>query len=62
LVPFINPELDRFNQLNIFFQANITAIKIRGTYVPLGTGFLDEVHLGTAKRGGPGSQATWIER
>ena len=44
------------------FQANITAIKIRGTYVPLGTGFLDEVHLGTAKRGAPGSQATWIER
>ena len=42
--------------------ANITAIKIRGTYVPDGTGFLDEVKLGSAARGQATGQATWIER
>ena len=42
--------------------ANITAIKIRGTYVPAGTGFLDEVKLGSAVRGVASGQATWIER
>ena len=42
--------------------ANITSIKIRGTYVPDGTGFLDEVKLGSAARGQATGQATWIER
>ena len=42
--------------------ANITAIKIRGSFVPQGTGYLDEVTLGSAVRGAAGGQATWIER
>ena len=42
--------------------ADITAIKIRGSFVPQGTGFLDEVKLGSAARGAVGGQATWIER
>ena len=42
--------------------ANITAIKIRGTYVPNGAGFLDEVKLESARRGIATGQATWIER
>ena len=42
--------------------ANITAIRIRGIYVPDGTGFLDEVRLGTAEQGGSGAPANWIER
>ena len=42
--------------------SNITGILIRGTYVPLGHGYLDEVRVGSAKRGALGRQATWIER
>uniref|UniRef100_A0A0K8T181 Laminin subunit gamma-1 n=1 Tax=Lygus hesperus TaxID=30085 RepID=A0A0K8T181_LYGHE len=42
--------------------SNLTAIKIRGTYSPRGTGFLDAVKLGTAIRGGTGKPANWIER
>uniref|UniRef100_A0A0K2SX80 Laminin subunit gamma-1 n=1 Tax=Lepeophtheirus salmonis TaxID=72036 RepID=A0A0K2SX80_LEPSM len=42
--------------------ANVSAIKVRGTYVTQGMGFLDEVKLGTARRGVTGPQATWIER
>ena len=42
--------------------ANITAIKIRGTYVTQGIGFLDDVKLGSATRGASGEQATWVER
>ena len=42
--------------------SNITAIKIRGSYVLDGTGFIDEVRLGSAERGQATGQATWIER
>jgi laminin gamma 1 len=42
--------------------ANITAIKIRGSYVAQGIGFLDNINLGSASRGQSGEQATWIER
>ncbi|XP_059094696.1 laminin subunit gamma-1-like isoform X3 [Tigriopus californicus] len=42
--------------------ANITGVMIRGTYVNHGVGFLDEIRLGSAQRGGSGSPATWIER
>jgi coxsackievirus/adenovirus receptor len=42
--------------------SNITAVRIRGTYVRQGMGFIDEVRLGTAERNGGGNQATWIER
>lgn len=40
---------------------NLTAIKIRATYTPRGTGILDEVRLGTAIRGAAGEAANWIE-
>ena len=42
--------------------SNITAIRIRGTYVTQGLGYLDDVKLGSATRGVSGEQATWIER
>ncbi|KAF6200714.1 hypothetical protein GE061_005158 [Apolygus lucorum] len=42
--------------------SNLTAIKIRGTYSPRGTGFLDAVKMGTAIHGGTGKPANWIER
>jgi len=42
--------------------ANIKSIKIRGTYVIDGMGFLDEVQLETAETRGNGAPATWIER
>ncbi|XP_067003262.1 laminin subunit gamma-1 [Anabrus simplex] len=41
--------------------ANLTAIRIRGTYVPEGVGFLDNVKIQTARRGAAGKPATWIE-
>ncbi|XP_039287282.1 laminin subunit gamma-1 [Nilaparvata lugens] len=41
--------------------ANLTAIKIRGTYTPTGIGFLDEVRLESARRGAAGAPASWIE-
>ncbi|RZF38368.1 hypothetical protein LSTR_LSTR009263 [Laodelphax striatellus] len=41
--------------------ANLTAIKIRGTYTPTGVGFLDEVRLESARRGAAGAPASWIE-
>lgn len=40
---------------------NITAIKIRGTYVAKGVGFLDNVKLNTAIRGVGGDPAHWVE-
>ena len=45
----------------IAILANITAIRIRGTYGGEGQGFLDEVKMGTAERGGDGPPATWEE-
>lgn len=41
--------------------SNLTAIKIRGTYTKNGIGFLDDVKLGTARRGAAGQPAGWIE-
>lgn len=46
----------------IAILANITAIKVRATYVNRGMGFLDEVRMGSAERGDSGPPATWIER
>ncbi|XP_050312326.1 laminin subunit gamma-1-like isoform X2 [Anthonomus grandis grandis] len=40
---------------------NLTAIKIKGTYVPRGVGFLDDLKLETASRGVSGQPALWIE-
>ncbi|XP_054274289.1 laminin subunit gamma-1-like isoform X2 [Macrosteles quadrilineatus] len=41
--------------------ANLTAIKIRGTYTTQGVGFLDDVKLHTARRGAAGAPASWVE-
>ena len=42
--------------------ANITALKIRGTYVTRGMGFLDQVRLGSAALASTGPPANWSER
>ena len=52
-----NPRLSAKDYIAIL--ANITAIRIRGTYGGEGQGLLDEVKLGTAERGGTGPPATW---
>ena len=52
-----NPQLSAKDYIAIL--ANITAIKIRGTYGGEGQGLLDEIKLGTAERGGSGPPATW---
>lgn len=45
----------------ISLLSNLTAIKIRGTYGPLGVGFLDDFKLDSASRGAAGELALWIE-
>ncbi|CAL4069011.1 unnamed protein product [Meganyctiphanes norvegica] len=45
----------------ISLLANLTSIKIRGTYTYEGKGFLDDVKLETARRGVFGESARWIE-
>jgi len=42
--------------------SNISSIKIRGSFVPGGHGFIDEVQLDSAEYGGNGKPATWVER
>ncbi|KAI1289518.1 Laminin subunit gamma-1 [Halotydeus destructor] len=44
--------------------ANLTAIKIRATYTPQGTGFVDDVRLESAQNlpSAYGPKATWIEK
>ncbi len=60
-----NPEFGWSPRLSskdfIAILANVEAIRIRGTYVNLGSGVLDEVRLGSAEIGGSGPPATWIE-
>ncbi|CAE1285996.1 LAMC1 [Acanthosepion pharaonis] len=47
----------------ITLLSNLTAIKIRGTYNTDGTGFLDDVKMGTAWLGFNGGKvATWVEQ
>lgn len=45
----------------ISILANLTAIKIRVTYTPGGTGYLDDVRLESAQQLPFGQKATWIE-
>ncbi|XP_014222768.1 laminin subunit gamma-1 isoform X2 [Trichogramma pretiosum] len=45
----------------ISILANLTAIKIRGTYTHQGKGHLDDVRLDTAHRGAAGEPADWVE-
>ncbi|XP_018564354.1 laminin subunit gamma-1-like isoform X1 [Anoplophora glabripennis] len=49
------------SRLFIAILANLTAIKIKGTYSPNSTGQLDDVKLETAARGVAGEPALWIE-
>lgn len=53
------PRLSARNFISLL--TNLTAIKIRGTYSPMGVGFLDDVELETASRGVAGQPALWIE-
>nr|CAG4638917.1 EOG090X005Q [Daphnia magna] len=55
-----NPRLSSRDFISVL--ANLTAIRIRGSYTPRGSGYLDDVKLETARRGGSGSPANWIER
>ena len=41
--------------------SNVTEVRIRGTFTPLGIGFLDDVRLEAAQRDAPGPPANWIE-
>ncbi|XP_066548069.1 laminin subunit gamma-2 [Amia ocellicauda] len=41
---------------------NLTAIKIRGTYGENSRGYLDDVKLMSALRGGPGVPVLWVEK
>ncbi|KAF7284662.1 hypothetical protein GWI33_021846 [Rhynchophorus ferrugineus] len=45
----------------ISLLTNLTSIKIRGTYSSPGTGFLEDIKLETALRGGAGESALWVE-
>ena len=61
-----NPEFG-WNGVNrpkdfIAVLSNITQIKVRGSYVPQGMGFIDEFVLESAEYGGTGRPATWVER
>ncbi|KAJ3635456.1 hypothetical protein MTP99_008363 [Tenebrio molitor] len=42
--------------------SNLTAIRIRATYAPRGTGYLDDVRLETASQGVAGRPALWVEQ
>ena len=42
--------------------SNVSAVKIRGSYVPAGQGFIDEFTLESAEYLGSGSPANWVER
>lgn len=42
--------------------SNLTAIRVRGTYTPRGTGFLDNVALLSARIGSSGAPAPWMEQ
>ncbi|XP_034232146.1 laminin subunit gamma-1 isoform X2 [Thrips palmi] len=57
------PRLAALNLIALL--SNLTAIKIRGTYTPVGVpegvGFLDDVRLSGARRGAAGQPALWIE-
>lgn len=45
----------------ISILANLTSIKVKGTYTADGIGFLDDVILESATRGSLGETASWIE-
>lgn len=53
------PRLGAKDYISIF--SNITAIKIRGSFVQSGEGFIDGVQLDSAELGYSGQAVTWIE-
>ncbi|GFY79495.1 laminin subunit gamma-1 [Trichonephila inaurata madagascariensis] len=54
-----NPRLTPRDYISIL--SNLTALKIKATYTPEGTGYLDNVRLDSAHRSPLGKEATWIE-
>lgn len=54
-----SPRLSSRNYMALL--ANLTAIKIRGTYAYDGKGFLDNIKLETTRIGQFGDPATWVE-
>ncbi|GIY97709.1 laminin subunit gamma-1, partial [Caerostris extrusa] len=54
-----NPRLTPRDFISIL--SNLTALKIKATYTPEGTGYLDNVQLDSAHRSPLGKEATWIE-
>ncbi|XP_014242090.1 laminin subunit gamma-1 isoform X2 [Cimex lectularius] len=54
------PKLSSIEFISIL--SNLTAIKIRGTYTTKGSGYLDQLKLGSAARQAAGQAALWIER
>ncbi|KAF8777898.1 Laminin subunit gamma-1 like protein [Argiope bruennichi] len=54
-----NPRLTPRDYISIL--SNLTAIKIKATYTPEGTGYLDNVRLDSAQRSPLGKEASWIE-
>ncbi|KAH7979957.1 hypothetical protein HPB49_012193 [Dermacentor silvarum] len=55
-----NPTLSSREFISIL--SNLTAIRIRATYVPRGTGFIDNIQLQSAQRSAYGTEAaTWVE-
>ncbi|KAL1415178.1 hypothetical protein MTO96_029694 [Rhipicephalus appendiculatus] len=55
-----NPTLSSREFISIL--SNLTAIRIRATYVPRGTGFIDNIQLQSAQRSQYGTEAaTWVE-
>ncbi|XP_067121237.1 laminin subunit gamma-1 [Centruroides vittatus] len=54
-----NPRLSALDFISLL--SNVTRIKIKGNYVPGGTGFIDDVRLESAQRSPFGQEVTWIE-
>lgn len=55
-----SPQLDSFSFIRML--SNLTAIKIKAHYTDGGTGFIDNVHLGSARQGGGHGGATHVEQ
>ncbi|XP_054719317.1 laminin subunit gamma-1-like, partial [Uloborus diversus] len=54
-----NPRLTAHDFMSIL--SDVTALKIKVTYTPEGSGYLDNVRLGSAQRSPIGVEATWVE-
>lgn len=54
------PQLTAMQLLSLL--ANVTAVRIRGSYAPGGRGYLDQVELEGAEPGFQGQPADWVEQ